>query len=246
MHSSLTVALDPSAQSAVTGDPLLYWSGLMVAAGALLSGPLGLAVALIDGQPAWTDAATFIQHYRPWQQIPFWFGFLFIAAWVWLTARLAALAGKARLTSAFAMLIATAAYAAMIATNYTLQVALVPALAAARDANVSYITMANPTSFAWALEMFGYGALGVANWLSAGLFPLATRRAWLAWLMRANGIVGVAGAVLTAIDIRWVMTAGGLAAYFGWNALVIATGILIAVEFRPGPALAVKANRPEP
>ena len=42
----------------------------------------GVVAALVDPQPPWTNAATFIAHFRAWHQIPYWFGFVFIAAWV--------------------------------------------------------------------------------------------------------------------------------------------------------------------
>jgi hypothetical protein len=216
------------------GDRTLFWAAGWVLAGALLSGPLGLVVTLFDPQPVWTDARTFIDHYRPWHQTPFWFGFVFIAAWVALNSRLAAIAPDAQRGTGFAALVGTAIYGAMIATNYMLQVAYVPLAVATSDSNVSYATMANPASLAWALEMFGYGALGVANWLTADLFPEGPpQRRWVVRLMYANGVVGVFGPVMIAIDVRWVQTATGLTAYLGWNVLVVVTAATIATVYRP-------------
>lgn len=217
-----------------SGDRPLCWAAIGVAAGALASGPLGLFATFIDPQPTWTDTATFTVHFRPWHQTPFWFGFAFIAAWVALNARLAAMAFERRPTRALALLVATAIYGAMIALNYAIQVAFVPALVATRDQALAYFAMANPASLAWAIEMFGYGVLGAANALSADFFPgRSRRRTWIAGLMLVNTAIGIAGAAITAANLRWVVTPIGLGAYFGWNAVVILMAGLIATEYWP-------------
>jgi hypothetical protein len=217
-----------------SGDPVLSYAAWAVLAGALLSGPLGLLATFVDPQPAWIDGQTYVDHYRPWHQIPFWFGFAFAGAWIALYARLAALADAAKQTAGFATLVMTAVYGAIISINYTLQVVSVPAAVAAGDPNVAYFTMSNPGSPAWALEMFGYAALAVANGLSAELFPRArSLRPLIVKLMYANAVAGVAGAILTAISARWVATGPGLVAYLGWNVLVIVTAAVIAIEYRP-------------
>lgn len=216
------------------GDRPLTAAALGVIAGALLSGPVGLIPTLIEAQPAWTDAPGFIQHFRPWHQIPYWFGFVLIAGWVALNARLAAIAPEGLRTRGFVGLVATAVFATMIAANYMLQIAFVPAAVRAGDTAAAYFTMSNPGAVAWMIEMFGYGALGVANWVTAEIFPgSGARRQWIVWLMVAQGLAGVGGAVATAIDVRWVLTWPGLAAYVGWNILVVVTAALIALEYWP-------------
>jgi hypothetical protein len=216
------------------GDQPLTLAALGIIAGALLSGPVGLIPTLIEPQPVWTDAARFIEHFRPWHQIPYWFGFVLIAGWVALNARLAAIAPEALRTRALVGVIATAAFATMITTNYVLQIAFVPTAVRSNDAAVAYFTMSNPTAVAWMIEMFGYGALGVASWVTAEIFPgSGSHRRWIVWLMVAQGVAGLGGAIATGVDVRWVLTWPGLAAYIGWNILVVVTAALIALEYWP-------------
>jgi hypothetical protein len=215
-------------------DRILYRTAIWVIAGALLSGPIGSSVALFGTQPPWRDAATYMANFRAIEQAPFWLGFLFIGAWVTLFARIAALAPAERRTRVQAMLVAAAVFGAIISINYTLQVGYVPALVAAGDSAVGYVTMSNPGSLGWIFEMFGYGALGVACGLAAPLFAGGRRRRRsIVWLFLANGVVSVGGAVATAIDVRWVMTPAGLWLYILWNVLVVAMMAAVAAEFRP-------------
>lgn len=217
------------------GDAVLFWSAIAVGAGALLSGPLGLLVTFIDAQPPWSDAATYVASYRWWHQLPYWFGFGFVAAWVALTARLAALAPASRRTRTISALVAIAIYGAIISLNYTLQVAIVPAMVAGGDAAVGYLTMVNPVSIGWGIEMFGYGALGVSNLLAAPLFPESPGglRPWIVRLMVLNGLVDIASAVAISIEMTWLLTPAGLAAYLFWNLLVVGTAAAIAIAYRP-------------
>jgi hypothetical protein len=46
--------------------------------------------------------------------------------------------------------------AALVFTHYTLQVGFVPRMLAAPPTYLGDLVMANPSSFAWFLEMFGY------------------------------------------------------------------------------------------
>jgi hypothetical protein len=200
---------------------------------ALLSGPVGSAVSIFGSQPPWSDGQTYISHFRSIEQVPFWFGFLFVAAWIALFGRLTALAPESYRTRAIAMMAAATIYAAIISLNYTLQVAYVPLLVRMGDPTVAYLTMTNPASVGWALEMFGYGALGVACWLAAPLFGgEGARRRAIVVLMGANAVVNIGSAIATAVDVGWVMTPAGLTAYLSWNALVVATMAVVALEFR--------------
>ena len=223
---------------------MLGVAAVIVAAGVVLSGPIGMAIAAARPQPAWTDAATFAAHFHPLQAAPFAFGFVLVFGCALLVARAAALSAAAMPTRAYGALVATAAFVAMIATNYTLQVAYVPAAARAGDASLAAVAMANPGSIAWSLEMFGYGLFGVATWAIAPAFrPLRHGRA-LSRLLVANGVVSIAGAALTAIDLRWVMGAAGLVGFAAWNVLLLSIALLVAVGQRAAGSRKVCSARP--
>ncbi len=105
--------------------------------------------------------------------------------------------------------------------NYVLQTTVVPELARDVDANASLIgafSMSNPRSLGWALEMWGYGALGVATWLVA---PVFARHRAATWAFVANGPISIVGAAWTAARPGWELSAPGLIAFAMWNVLVV-------------------------
>lgn len=214
-------------------DRTLAVSALLVVAGALLSGPIGMAIAALRPQPPWRDAATFAAHFHPLQQLPFAFGFLLVGASVLFVVSAATRLPESRRARAYAAVACAGTFAAIIGINYTLQLAWVPYAARAHDPAVAYITMANPGALSWALEMFGYVALGAATWIVAPAFRTARFGRAISALLVANGVVSAAGAVVTAIDLTWVMRTPGLIGFAAWNALLIAVMLLVAAAFLP-------------
>ena len=109
--------------------------------------------------------------------------------------RLASERHRFRTTCALAFV---AAFAAMVFTNYAIQTTFVPALAkygsAGDEPLVGALTMTNPRSLGWALEMWGYALLGVATWLSAPVFSSGALERLTALLFVLNGFVSIATA----------------------------------------------------
>jgi hypothetical protein len=205
--------------------------------GTVASGPFAqLVVATSHPQPSWQDARTFATHYHPVQALPFFLGFLLVAGFVLLVTSLHCLASarlRARTQSA---VVFTAVFAALVLFNYAVQTTIVAALATryeeASASLLAALTMANPISIGWSLEMWGYAWLGVATWLVAPVFDgLGVERAARA-TFTANGPLSVVGAFWTALQPGWVMTRAGLIAFAAWNALVIAMAVLALMAFR--------------
>lgn len=199
--------------------------------GAVTSGPLGFAVvAATHPQPAWQNTELFVRSFHPVQVIPFYFGFSLIGGFVLLIAALHAMAPPALRVRTTCALIFTAAFAALISLNYIVQTTFVPSLVGhytpARADAIASFSMSCPSSLAWGLEMWGYGVLGVATWLVAPVLRETALERWTARLLVANGVVSIAGALGTGLYPGWVLTTAGFAAFAGWNALVIALGIL--------------------
>jgi hypothetical protein len=128
-----------------------------------------------------------------------------------------------------AALVFTGIYAALVFTNYTIQLGFIPRILNERPGYLAALTMANPGSFAWFLEMFGYAAMGVATWLVAPAFSGSRRADLIRYLLIANGVFSILGAACTALFDRWVFSAAGLASFVGWNLLVAACFLLIAL-----------------
>ena len=212
--------------------------------GALLSGPIGmLIVSRVAPQPRWIDAETFFSHYHSAQALPYLLEYILLAGFVLFTASCHALAAPERRSRSAAALVFTGIYAALVFTNYTIQLGYIPRSVATRPAWVAELTMANPSSFAWFLEMFGYAAMGVATWLVAGDFGGTRRAGAIRLLLIGNGVVSIIGAACTSLFDRWVFSTAGLVSFAGWNLLIVACFGLIAVSRDGGWAEAPGGSR---
>jgi hypothetical protein len=230
----LGAAADPNRRSACrTG----VYGALTTLAGVVLSGPLALLVVnRTHPQPTWEGSAAFARSYHLVQTLPFLFGFLLLGGFVLLVVSLHAVAREAQKARATAALVFVAIYAALVSFNYVVQTTFVPELArrnqAADGPILAALSMSNPTSLAWALEMWGYGFLGVATWLVAPVFrggrlERAARRTFV-----ANGPVSIVPAVWTAVEPGWMLTPLGLVSFVVWNVLALAMALLAFAAFR--------------
>jgi hypothetical protein len=205
--------------------------------GILLSGPLAmLLLAKIHPQPPWQGAEVFARNFHVSQTYPYFAGFFLVGGYVMLMASLHALASdeqKPRTASALAF---TAAFAALVFLNYIVQTTVVPGLARSyapeNAAIIALFSMSNPASLAWALEMWAWGFLGVATWLSSVVFSTGRLERLVASFFIANGVSSVLSAFCTAVRPAWVMTPAGLASFVLWNVLVFAMSILVTVALR--------------
>jgi hypothetical protein len=184
--------------------------------GVVLSGPLALLVVnATHPQPPWLDAATFARSYHPVQALPFVAGFLLVGGLVLLVASLHALAPAARRPITSVAMLLAGVFASLVFLNYVVQSTFLPHLARHRspadDPLIGALAMANPTSLAWALEMWGYGLLGVATWLVAPVLREGRLEQAASAALVVNGPASVLPAVLTAIAPGWELTTPGIA-----------------------------------
>ena len=234
MWSPITVDSAPDLRAARSAAH----AALAVIAGIVLSGPLALlVVALVHPQPAWESPALFAAEFHRIQLLPYLGGFVLIGGCVALVAHLAALAPPAQRGRAQAALALAGAFAALIVFNYVLQTTFVPALVTPyrpeHDLLVTALAMSNPRSLAWALEMWGYGVLGVATWLVACAFDRTDRlERFTGAAFIANGIISIVGALATALAPGWEMTVSGGVAFGAWNLLMIVLGALVIAVMR--------------
>jgi hypothetical protein len=223
--------------------------GWLSAAGTLLgiflSGPLTVAlVNLTHPQPPWENAALFARSFHPIQQVPYLGGIVLVGAIVVLIASLHALADEAHRPLTGAALIFTGVFATLIFFNYVAQTSFLPVLAkdfAPENAGaITALSMANPKSLAWGIEMWGWGFLGVATWLVAGVFHGSRLEHATAIAFIANGPLSIIGAVWTVAQPGWVMTPVGLVMFALWNGLLAVMAVLALVTLRR------RGNHPEP
>lgn len=239
--------------SAATAQACLWgaYASICTLLGIVVSGPLAIIVlSMMSPQPPWSDAETFARHYHWLQALPYFGGFFLVFGFVTTMASLFVLAPTEQKASATTALIFTAAFAALVFLNYVIQTTFVPSLArhySAQSANViAALSMVNPSSLAWALEMWAYGFLGIAHLLIAPAFSRTAIERTAATLFIVNGVSSVATALWTAVDPGWMMTSIGIAGYTTWNVLVLALASVSLVVFRRRMAAAVSANLAPP
>jgi hypothetical protein len=204
--------------------------------GIVVSGPVAvLIVEATHPQPAWSGAATFARSYHPVQLLPYLGGLVLIGGLVVLIAGAHAIASPRHAARTTVALVLSAAFASLILFNYVVQTTFLPEQARhfSPEASpiVSALSMANPRSLAWALEMWGYGVLGVATWLVAPVFERSRLERAAAFLFALNGPVSVAGAAATLLQPSWEQTTVGLVAFGAWNILLAAMAACAALSF---------------
>jgi len=207
---------------------------LGTAAGCVLSGPVAmLMVFLVQPQPAWVSARMFAEHYHWIQSLTFFFGLLLVAGGVLMIAAIFLLDRRGRTLLA---LVFTAIAGGLIFFNYFTQLTFLPALienySPDNDALIYALSMANPLSLAWTLEMWGYGLLGLGTWLAADFFAGNRLEDTARFLFVLNGVLSLAGALYTALDPGWVLTPPGLVAFGVWNLLYFAMAVLMLLILR--------------
>ncbi len=209
------------------------YAALLLIAGIVLSGPLGLVVVtMLHPQPAWQDAQTQAANYHPIQVLPFFGGFLLVIGSGLLITTLYQISAEKDKAVALLAVVCTAAFTGLIFFNYICQTTFIPALLTNYRPEyatiVATFSFANPGSLCWAIEMWGYALLGLATLLLA---PVFNRSGWVekttAWLMILNGILSIVGGFITATNLEWVMTPAGLTNYVAWNILVVVLSIFV-------------------
>lgn len=208
---------------------------LVALVGTLFSGPLSLlVVSKVAPQPAWVSTQVFVENFHLIQTLPFYFGFFLIGGTLVMMAAMVTLSDhKVPLMTAGFF---TTAGATLILFNYFTQATFVPALVgeykAVNEAILSAVTMANPKSLAWAIEMWGYGFLGLGTWFAAPFFASGRAEKTAKNLFILNGILSMVGALWTSYDLGWVLSDPGLVSYAAWNGLYVLMMVMVMVVFR--------------
>jgi hypothetical protein len=221
----------------------LLVSAVLVLLGVLLSGPpMVLLVHWLKPQPPWTDVQTFTAQFHWLQTLPYWFGFLLLAGNALFVAAAGQLpAVRDRIHPRIA-LIAIAIYGAMVSFNYALQVAYLPRAATLPADVVSALSMVNPASICWIIEMYAYAFLGIGMWLIAPGFGGSGVLNTVKWLLVANGVVSVLGAVMLSVGQDWVLSLWGLVGYAAWNLLIVVIMVLVIFALRSDPLTASRTR----
>lgn len=201
---------------------------IMTVVGTLLSGPLAfLAVSKIHPQPGWSGPQTYVDNFHPIQTISFYFGFLLLLGSLLMISVLYVLNNK-DLRSLLAVIFTSIA-CGLISFNYFTQAAYIPAVVRNYESSlapvINIFSVTNPISIFWAIEMWGYGFLGLGTLFVAGFFMNQGIEKITKILFWVNGFISMVGALYTSINLEWVLSTAGLISYALWNLLYIILAI---------------------
>ena len=212
---------------------LISLGSMAALVGFILSGPVGfIIVQFTKPQPAWTSVDKFVAHYNSLQNIPYYFGFILVGGMLLLAVAHYLNSDNESTVDRMHVVLSllwTTIFAALVFFNYICQIAFIHHLATdykPENATVIFtLSMANPASLSWAIEMWGYAILGVATWLLSAYYREKNKTIY--FLLIANGIISILSAAVFVYNGKWQVTSIGLASYFFWNMLMIGLLILI-------------------
>ncbi len=201
--------------------------------GIILSGPISFfLVHFFQPQPEWESTSTFIAHYHALQNLPYYAGLILIGGLLilfaahYLNAEL--INGLDKLHILLSVMWCVI-FSVMILFNYICQTTIVPNLIKHNNDEtqhiIAFLTMANPSSLGWTIEMWGYGILGVACMLLSPFYKHYNKAIYN--LLNTNGILSISGVVFTIYGSEWLLKTPGIIFYFTWNILMIVLLFLI-------------------
>lgn len=201
-------------------------------AGILLSGLVFPILSLIfRPQPTWQGAELFIKSFSSLQTMTFFFGYFLVIGSLLTFVSLYLLSGKKVRVWSLSALAINIVFTAVVFLNYIIQTTYVPYLAMNNPPETASVlasfSMANPGSFAWALEMYGWGGIGLSFIFMSFIFRKERYGKLLKILFLLNGICSVISALVTSIDMNWLFTPAGLTALVIWNLLVFIIDIFL-------------------
>jgi len=205
--------------------------------GVIFSGLVFPALSMmLCPQPPWRDAALFADSFHPLQTATFFCGYFLVIGSLLTFITLFMLAKPEKKVWALSGLVINVVFTAVVFLNYIIQTTYVPYLAMNRPPELSAVlpvfTMANPGSFAWALEMYGWGGIGLSFIFMAFIFGKERPGPVLKGLFMVNGICSVGSALMTSVDMNWLFSPAGLSALVIWNTLVLVIDFYLLACFK--------------
>ena len=211
------------------------FGAILCAVGILTSGPLALlVVAFVQPQPPWEGAVTFVDSFHRIQVLPFYFGFLLVLGSILMLVSVYVLSRER--ARALAALVFMSIGSAFAIANYVVQTTYIPAIVNGYTPElapiVEALSMANPSSLVWSLEMWGYGFMGLGTWAAAAFFEMTRLEIIARALFILNGVASVLGAIAISIDLSGVFSTAGLVGYGIWNIIFLALAVVFYIVLK--------------
>lgn len=102
---------------------------------------------------------------------------------------------------------------------------------------INLLTMTNPHAITWAIEMWGYGFLGLGTWFVAGFFDNQGIEKTAKIIFILNVVLSIIGSFWTSFDLGWVLSIPGLISFGLWNVLYALLAITLFIVLKKRQAV---------
>lgn len=205
--------------------------------GIILSGLLfPILSTMFFPQPQWVSPELFIKSFHPIQTATFFCGYFLITGSLLTFISLYLKCDDNKKVFMFSALLINVIFSVIVFLNYIIQTTYIPYLAMNNPVETNTIlpalTMSKAGSLAWALEMYGWGGIGLSFIMASPIFGNTKIETYLKYLFIINGICSVSAAIMTSINMNWIFSFAGFASLIIWNVLVLIIDILLLRYFK--------------
>jgi hypothetical protein len=211
-----------------TAIKLGFWSAIFASVFAILFVLIAIATSLMFPMKAWNGIQTYVGNFNFLDMASFIPAFFLAPTMVILIACINAIAPESKKIFSQIGLAFTVVYAAIIPTNYYLQLFVVRLnLQSDTLEGLSILAQPNLHSIFFALETLGYGFLSLATLFVSLVFTHGKLEIWMRSLFIVSGAVGIFGVLVAPFDQPYLIFAGlGL-----WSLAFPISTILLSIFF---------------
>lgn len=192
--------------------------------------------AVFFPQPVWQNPELFIESFHRLQTATFFCGYFLVIGSLFTFITLYLTSNESKKMWALSGLAINVVFTAVVFLNYIIQTTYVPYLATHNppetESVLAVFSMANPGSLAWALEMYGWGGIGLSFVFMAFIFEDNKLQQTLKILFLINGLSSCISAIITSINMNWLFSPAGFTALIVWNLLVLVIDIFLLKYFK--------------
>jgi hypothetical protein len=206
-----------------------FWSAILASVFAILFVLIAIATSLMFPMKAWNGIQTYVEDFNFLDMASFIPAFFLAPTMVILIACINAIAPVSKKIFSQIGLVFAIIYAAIIPTNYYLQLFVVRLnLQSGTLEGLSILAQPNLHSIFFALETLGYGFLSLATIFISLVFTSGKLEIWMRSLFIVSGAVGIFGVIVAPFDQPYLIFAGlGL-----WSLAFPISTILLSIFFR--------------
>ena len=226
MPKNLTHETTTDRQTAIT---LGFWSAILATVFTIFFIVLAIGTTLISPPKAWSGIQTYAENFNLLEMASFIPAFLLAPTVVALMACIHYVTPETKKVFSLIGLAFATVYAAIIPTNYYLQLFVVRLnLESGTLDGLALLAQSNLHSVFFALETLGYTFLSLATLFVSQVFSGGKLESWIRWLFIVSGAVGIFGVIVAPFDQPYLIFAGlGI-----WSFAFPISTILLSIFFR--------------